>query len=163
MASDSNGGECFIRLDSFNPIHTSGSSIVQRLGHPFHRGILLLQEQNLPNNRRGSGPRTGKTIRFLRSYSCPYCNRVRCNIAMEGQQEEPVRAYPTRPMDPDRILHVMVRWSIHHQRNTCDGSSRGHRNLNAVERSKSAIILQGLEELGNRHPPDSIQVPLASN
>ena len=88
---------------------------------------------------------------------------MRSNTAMEGQQEEPVRTYSTRTMDPDRILHVMVRRPIHHQRYTCYGSSRGNRNLNAVECSKPANIFQGLEELGNRHPQDSFQVSMASN
>ena len=88
---------------------------------------------------------------------------MRSNTAMEGQQEEPVRTYSTRSMDPDSILHVMVRWPIHHQRYTCYGSSRGYRNLNAVECSKPANIFQGLEELGNRHPQDSFQVSMASN
>ena len=83
-------GGVFIRLDSFNPIHTSGSSIVQRLGHPFHRGFYFSKNKIFLTIGR-LRPRTRKTIRFLRSYSCHYCNRVRCNIAMEGQQEEPVR------------------------------------------------------------------------
>ena len=149
------------RRHTGHPVCPTGARDIQRVGYPVHRRLLLLQEQDIRNHRRGSGPQPRRTVRIIRTNRGNDCCGMRLVADVARSQARASESPASGNLGTHCDLHGLVCWKIHLQRDACDGGRGrpGHRH--DVEGCELLSIRQGVAPLRYRYPPFEVEFCVA--